>query len=154
MNLESQVASLELSKKLRDLGVVQESRYYYAQPFGETHIYSPEAVISWGMQEDFYGYMKDIRRNHKGNLPPDIFAAFTVAELGVALPECIVNNGHLEIKKHITAKTHLDCWAVRYEFLKQSFLFKSLADSMAEMLVYLLENKIITVEEVNGRLAA
>lgn len=70
MKLEEQVASLELSKKLRDLGVKQESAFYW-----------------W---EDRYGpgtghQLQDRKpRNPKNGWMSS--SAFTVAELGEMLP--------------------------------------------------------------------
>ncbi len=64
MTLEQQVTSLELSKKLKDLGVKQESLFWWGKKMGFTKI----EIL------------------HKGNSGGIECAAFTVAELGEMLP--------------------------------------------------------------------
>lgn len=63
MKLEEQVASLELCKKLKELGVKQESAFY------------------WSHNEKECSYSLDSFVRHKEH-----FAALTVAELGRMLP--------------------------------------------------------------------
>lgn len=68
MKVENQeVANLELSKKLKELGVKQESLFYWADFKGELKILEDEYIWS---NEDF------------GRKVEKICSAFTVAELG------------------------------------------------------------------------
>lgn len=67
MTLEQQVVSLELAKKLKELGVKQESLYYWNYSGGEAE--------------------REIWRIGSGKAPISGVAAFTVAELDELLPE-------------------------------------------------------------------
>ena len=123
MKLEDQVVSLELAKKLRDLGVKQES-YFWWYEHGE-----PE----WeGEIETFVG-----RQIEKAS---PLFAAFTTGELGEMLPTNFksekVDLGH-------GGKLHWTCWSGDYgnPYERED----TEADARAKMLIYLLENKLITL---------
>src|ERR1700689_4384174 len=70
MKLESQVCSLELSKRLKELGFKQESLFYWYNTKGD---------------ERFYGIAYT-----KGSKLKNTFSAFTVAELGEMLPRNII----------------------------------------------------------------
>jgi hypothetical protein len=120
MKLESQLTSLELSKRLDELGVKQESLFYWVKSAnpnygdwliamidGFNHVYHDEAI-----------------------------SAFTIAELGETLPDwtetvkraaddwvCIVRHKNDDINYHSFGKTE--------------------ADARAKMLIYLLENGLI-----------
>lgn len=69
MKLEDQVCSLEYSRKLKELGVEQES------------IFRWQDVIGWsvtGLKKEYI---------EKNNTNPENYSAFTVSELGEMLPE-------------------------------------------------------------------
>src|SRR5437016_1173186 len=68
MKIEEQVTSLDLSKKLKELGVKQESAFYWE-----------DSVFTDGMQ-----LKSKERATLKGS--HEIYSAFTVAELGETLP--------------------------------------------------------------------
>lgn len=110
MNLENQVCSLELAKKLKELDVKQES------------------LFSW--------YKGEVRRGNQltqeltRGEPP--VSAFTVAELGNIL--------YPKIEK-LKASDIPDEFILGDENFSQNFK----ADFWAKMLVYLLENKLITL---------
>jgi len=79
--IEKQVASLELSKKLKELGVKQESLFWWVELKDD----------KWGIvfKTDIGFYFKNgagYRYKDYGNTS---FSAFTVAELGEMLPDCI-----------------------------------------------------------------
>lgn len=65
MKLEDQVVSLEQAKRLKELGVLQESCFYYNQYDNTVHL--------------------DIAKDHCGG-DERCWSAFTVAELGKMLP--------------------------------------------------------------------
>ena len=151
MNIEDQVCSLELSKRLRELNIEQDSIFYWIKsnnPKSDYHI----AVTS--------GYCK--------NLHNEKISAFTVAELGVMLPNCInkpdqspFDNYRLVIRKFISVDEDMtttnnfivnyecdttevdgaDAWITRK--LGMNFYDKNLANAMAKMLIYLIENGFI-----------
>ena len=77
MKLESQVCSLELAKRLKELGVKQESLFWYSinpRPKSERTETELEAYLTNGWEEDNYGF----RRGEN-------VSCFTVAELGAFL---------------------------------------------------------------------
>ena len=92
MKLEQQVCSLELAQKLKELGVKQESLFYwtYSNMFGN---------ITFYLQ-----YFPEIEGGYDG-LENDV-SAFTVAELGEMLPEGITTHKlSPEEQKHLNKKT-------------------------------------------------
>ncbi len=120
MKLENQVVNLELSKHIKQLGVKQDSLWYWHD----------EPVFVGGEIDQF------LNRYKEGNC----FSAFTVAELGEMLPESIQEDGYtyyLEIDKDGRG-----IWAVTYDS-KYSSIRKwgtTEANARARMVVYLKEN--------------
>jgi hypothetical protein len=113
--LEKQVTSLELSKKLRDLGVKQESLFYWwpsKSVFVQTR--KPEGTVAW-------------------------CSAFTVAELG----EMFNRSGIGDFHSTLLGADGWFCSAntKRGEHHKTA---ATEADARAATLVYLLENHLLT----------
>lgn len=88
MKLESQVCSLELAKRLKELGVEQESYFYWADE---------ELVVKWDEAQGgglaFEDGKSVYRENYQDGWTQDyeikeIYSAFTVAELGSILIYC------------------------------------------------------------------
>lgn len=110
MKLEQQVCSLELAKRLKEFGVKQESYFHWTKEPDDTWMVC-------------HSDEKDMKC---GIETP---SAFTVAELSGVFVECglrfilslTAGNYYLECKKH----TESD---------------KEMADCMAKMLIYLIEN--------------
>lgn len=136
MQLEQQVCSLELAKKLKELGVKQESLFYWIES------YDPEDANNGGWS--VIRLMKPNKYN---------YSAFTVAELGEMLPKAIkskVNQDmedifYLEID-WIGGKNR--CRYVsdgKYLLIDESEQITSdtEADARAKMRIYLIENKLI-----------
>lgn len=122
MDLEKQVASLELSKKLKTLGVKQESLFY------------------WRRDEDTWMlYRKPI-----GSWPQEYVSAFTVAELGQAMINHEVQSG--------LRKSYAFCERFDKDGEQKSFEAENEADARAKMIQYLIENKLVSLEEINGRI--
>lgn len=138
MKLENQVCSLELAQKLKSLGVKQESVCWWARDWGsetgETFVTHDEA--RWDV----------------------IYAAFTVAELGEMLPWFVKEHDEMYwitlIKNGpspVTGKT----WNIEYatieneerecKILGSDATADTEADARAKCLIYLLENKLITL---------
>lgn len=132
MTLESQVCSLDLAKRLKELGVKQESYFEYYKGIGG------------GM---YLGDTAESMNNaiFLGNTTAPQFerySAFTVAELGELLPD-----DYIVIKE----KDKWEAW----KLLRPNYELETLhplqieleneADARAEMLIYLLENKLISV---------
>jgi len=84
VSAKKQVTSLEPSKRLKELGVKQDSLFAWYQ-YPDKHIYCEyrEYQASQDDQSTFQdGYAK---------LPVEICAAFTVAELGELLPKYVTS---------------------------------------------------------------
>ena len=144
MPLEQQVTSLELSKRLKELGVKQES--YFSWVLIETKAYDNVGVHSteWIKEKELEKYITA--------------SAFTVAELGEMLPwrskrMGTVNNAELMCTKLVNTATSKRLWCVAYwDEDKPPYIgfvvdFKNETEAEARglMLCYLLENKSITV---------
>jgi hypothetical protein len=78
--LEKQVVSLELAKRLKELGVKQESLFFWMSIKDDDG--KDCWAVKYGPLETFYGIPVD-----------ENISAFTVAELGEMLPYCIEKNG-------------------------------------------------------------
>lgn len=130
MELNQQVCSLELAKRLKELGVKQESLFYYViddLEFGNT-----ELMFLGGM-----GAENDI----------DI-SAFTAAELGEMLPATVDGKyGDCTLWYNSRRTNEYHVWYENgREDEKIIFSSKAEADARAKMLVYLLENKLISIK--------
>lgn len=139
MKLEQQVVSLELAQKLKELGVKQESYFqHYLR-------YKGQDIEHWVIGIPFdYEDRSD-----------DVVSAFTCSELGEMLPtyfhkdgsECritIVNGNGLKYIDYATYKNQKPAFLLNgYPMLMNST--DTEADARAKMLVYLLENNLITL---------
>lgn len=127
MTLESQVTSLELSKKLKELGVKQESLFYW-----KMHVHpltGEELGANLIYRDDGTDYDREI-------------SAFTVAELGGILPPGLwyertaaanrYRIGHIKELGSGISPSH-----VEYADTE--------ADARAKILIYLIEDKLITL---------
>lgn len=121
MKLEDQVVSLELAKKLKEVGVKQESYFYWENETNLIHY------------EDIGGVY-------------DIFSAFTVAELGELLPANI-NVGKKTYELELMKESQE--WFINYSSYKNGdyniFInFRNtLPNAMAEMLIHLVEHGLL-----------
>ena len=118
MKIEQQVCSLKPAKKLEELGVKQESLFYYS-------IDSPEIyhIRYWKFE----------------TVPTDKqVSAYTVAELEIYLPTNVVcqNTSFGEVLVKLLDEEGETIYFTREE---------NGADARAKMLCYLVENKLITI---------
>ena len=127
--LEKQGTSLEYSKRLKELGVKQDSLYSYFQydkwnvVLRETkEIYTPDNKC---------GYNKD-------NL---ICSAFTVAEHGIALPRNIHSY-------HRDTDFKTEFWVCEQWFKNREFADTE-ANARAKMRIWLIKNKLLEVGKKN-----
>lgn len=116
MQIEKQVCSLELAKRLRELGVKQESHFFWVREFRDD---LPPFKIQNGRRVD----------------STDDYSAFTVAELGEMLPHGTT------IGKTEDGDFFITYAVVTTEHAERS---ETEADARGKMLVYLLEQKLIT----------
>jgi hypothetical protein len=141
MNLEHQVVSLHLAKRLKELGVKQGSYFYWRGVTWNT----PEAKTAFPVWEL---RAKNYREEREGYRTKDIVAAFTVAELGEMLPQLQFDKKHCVVCSYQFAGTSgyaCDIVSVRGGGYLHREMGLTEADARAKMLVYLLENKLISV---------
>ncbi len=163
MNLEDQVCSLELSKKLLTLGVKQDSYFvWYGFENPLKAIFTESDIDIWRI-----GTSKDCS---KGGADW-VYTAFTAAELGDLLPNGVVTQNdqpfncfRIKISKFISFDNEktIRNFIINYESDtcemsgKQGFLPRkltkniydpNLANAMAKMLIYLIENGHIEHEK-------
>lgn len=141
MKLEDQVTSLELSKKLKEFGVKQDSLFYWLNILNGWAIYSYSDAIEY----------KSINP----------ISAFTVAELGEMLPigwaSVKRGNGILKNNKKIPSyeifKSEIESMEkdgsigdnVNISFESCWVIEAKEADARAKELIYLIENKLVEV---------
>ena len=125
MNLEQQVCSLELAKKLKELGVKQDSIFDWVFGFDANK----------GKKDYFLWLMSPYNRE---NLKwPEQYSAFTVAELGEMLP-----------KGHHTYQADNGWYVPPFNSIKNwntQYPCKTEANARAQMLIHLIENKLIEI---------
>lgn len=134
MKLENQVCSLELSKRLKELGVKQESYFWWAE----------DITDSWIVHGDDYRIRAGL-----------CYSAFTVAELGEMLPFCVrVNGDFYEIElpnpdgmkeNSLSYGYHKPIKTLPFEWLFCNSYCGTEANARSKMLIYLLENNLIKI---------
>lgn len=158
MRIEDQVCGLELARKLKELGVKQESLFYWKERRGIGSEYTsnfgdPELRISPHHVSSLIAMEPD--RKPDGQFTRT-FSAFTVAELG----EIMTKAGHGSVS-HFgdTACATLvkkQWWVTGGEWIVPKQKYSHLetdekwADALAKMLIHLIENGIITQESKNN----
>lgn len=127
MNLENQVTSLELSKKLKELGVKQESLFWWYRKYRPNyHLYT-----SIELSEIEAGI--------------DRVSAFTVAELGEVIMKWEWDCPEKDREGWLWKEWRPGVAMIPHYIINQPDEDITEADARAKMLVYLLENKLIKV---------
>lgn len=146
MKLEDQVCSLELSQKLNKLGVKQESLFYYFEDKVDAHAH--------------HALKNRLYLSSEEENPPDqkYASAFTTAELGELLPPTIIDDEdgetlYLYIYPDYTKQTWFVAYRREYHNYEWETVFvqagNSLVGAMAKMIIYLIENNLINLYEIN-----
>ena len=116
---------LEYAEELRDLGIKQESLWYWHN-FGDK-------------EKDCY------KLGHKGDSRWRLYSAFTVAELGELLPVYIELKGRGSA--YLDSFKHTDCWVISYRVGRARADTReeagTEANARAKMLIYLIKNNLI-----------
>jgi|SRR5579872_7035958 len=149
VNLENQVCSLELSKRLKELGVKQESLVYWLNVQHCVHMKVKEN--GWEVETDENGnniidkidYRIELGNPFAWNIDKDnCWSAFTVSELSEMLPE---NTNIFMLKvKDITPTWFCEageCNGETTNWEQTSDVIQ--ANAIAKMIIYLLENKLM-----------
>lgn len=126
MKIEDHVCSFEQAKKLKELGVKEPALFYWSiDKTTKEKALKHQLTMSPQVQNVTGKYF-------------DRYSAYTVAELGVLLPDYIVK----------TEKTY-ECILRWSDEIYHIMRFKSemLAHAMADALIWLIENKYIDVED-------
>jgi hypothetical protein len=125
MKLEDQVVSLDLAKRLKELGVEQKSLFWWVNGHGKIELHD--------------------RRTDDGSV-----SAFTVAELGEILPPFVKTerDGYVNFRQRKTDNGLYLCSGYPGEELVIEFGDgTNEADARAKMLIYLIENKLILANQ-------
>ena len=138
MKLEQQVCSLELAKKLKTLGVKQESFWYW-------DFYDTDKIIN---HCDWLNWTAESQRDStwREMALAKTASAFTVAELGEMLPE----EEYVSVRQCETWYGLKSGEPNSQEFFKELAQADTEADARAKMLIYLLENNLIDPQKVRG----
>ncbi len=157
MKIENQVCTIEQAKMLHKLGVKKHLSFLSYWP-------NPRVIPNSGGAIEHDGTYDIMPTTNKRTYACDVKdSAFTVAELGVMLPDEVRGKTKgLTLYKY---RRNDGLWFVYYSYtLKNELLGQNeilMEDSItnynesiavADMLIYLLENKLTTPEEVNNRL--
>jgi hypothetical protein len=129
MKLEKQVCSLQLAKRLKELGIEQESFWSWYETVD---------------RDDTPRLNRTDESCHICNMPKQPFeekySAFTVAELMGRLPM------HTLLYKYENGWKCCPNGKSDYYGKVSSFVSENIADAPAQMLIYLLENKLIKLD--------
>lgn len=153
MKLENQVASLELAKKLKELGVKQESYFAWvlSAPFFDGNHSERDLVLNPNQFEELVENCGD---------EFELYPAYTVAELGEMLPEEILDEEEPVSWHHLYTYPTGAHWCCSYRFhngedgtwsttyVEQA---RTEANARAKMLIYLIENKLVDPISSNER---
>ena len=130
--MENHVTNLALSKKLKELGVKQESEFYW--------------LLNPTPSKDFWLGDKDMFEERKPYLQ-DFYPAFLASELGEILPEKIPKKSGqgydiLQIWAKFNIEYHTTFEPPNVRIMNNG---ESEADIRAKMLIHLIESKLITL---------
>ena len=139
MEIEKQVCSLELAKKLKELGVKQEGIFWWIT-YGNKETGFEEVL-------ETHEFCCDCNCPEKLNEPN--YSAFTATELGEMLPNSLDKKKWKKWNNNLLISKYENGWIFEYvagdcfgEGVKCKA--KTEADARAKMLIYLLENNLIT----------
>lgn len=131
MNIEQQVVSIDLARRLEELGVKQDSYFYWT--------ICDDCTKATGVEE---ATLQD-GKNHGNN-----YSAFTVAELGEILPKEISYEGFAH---YLVCETSGTGWHIYYrqhednKFIPACRTDEEETNARAKMLIYLIENGLMEV---------
>lgn len=129
--LEKEVCSLDLSKRLKELGFKQESLFYWFE-----HKENGRVMLAYKTQVGYYNE-NGAGFSDRTLETCDIYSAYTVAELGEMLPENF-RSGKGD------KDSQFYCRVDDEDFNPIHICFSDTeADARAEMLIYLKKNNLI-----------
>jgi len=131
MPLEKQVASLELCKRLKELGASQETLFRWVM------WNSPEPCV-WGPDPPFIPTHENVSLETVDGIWSKGIAAYTVAELGILLPVGCVSD-----KREAGWAVDQDNDVLRHIRDPITMCRENEADSRAELLIALIERGVL-----------
>lgn len=135
MNLESQVVSLELAKRLKELGVKQESLYGWS--LTNSKLKHNEVVLTCAQAITHRLYNCHLQKE-------TYISAFTVSELFELLPLQIKYEGEiLELYCYYGKNRCYVSYVFEGEHIEIEEYAETEANARAKMLIHLLENGLI-----------
>lgn len=134
MKLEDQVCTLGQAKKLKELGIDQKSFWYWEEMKRPVM----EGCCTERLQEHF-----NIGHYIGSSRVDNISSAFTVAELLQMAPDC------LSIHRFSNG---FEAWYSDHIPSLESETYNNPAQAAAELMIILIEEKVMAIEEVNNRL--
>ena len=165
MKLENQVCSLDQGKILKELGVQGEALFSW---FGNEKILNLDRNDD-GMELNTWVFVSstvpvnNMQEEHRYDISQEtpICPAFTVAELGVMLPSTMPYEEHIIMRMDSGPWIENNGYSCGYievmaDYDMGAYIYsksgKTEAQARAAMLIYLLEEGLITATEVNQRL--
>lgn len=137
MTLEQQVTSLDLSRRLKELGVKQKSLFWWSENEHDRYtgwvVFYKDEVLG---TEERFSVDKEVH-----------ISAFTVSELGEMLPGAIVTWSFAD-KSGCGVQFNVSLLGNKRPYVNSKLIEEhsdTLPDAMAKMLIYLVENKLISV---------
>lgn len=168
MNIEDQVCSLELAKKLKNIGVKQESLFYFTKYVRNGIDWCDFEIIRKDQTNNYEYLLERTQGSYMSTSPfvEESCSAFTVAELMNCIPRKI-NDCDFEIifiprihgnifidKPEIRYRTaHLQRSDPNYKYFHGVYdknWNSNIGSSLAMMIIYLIENNHITIEGINN----
>jgi len=146
---EKHVTSLEISKRLKELGVKQESEFYWVpiDTHGNCQLRNLDGLYKHWSEFISSSYeFVDWKRK-------ECYSAFLASELGEMLPEMLPVNYRFDGTPHgwLTCQ-RVGMWEVGYEkydgTVMNSCDSQTEADARGKILIYLIENNILKPEEL------
>ena len=141
MNLRKQVSNLELSKKLKELGVPQDGLWWWENHELNFKDIFPEAKWRLTMHKSLYDKV-------------DYISAFTVAELGEMLPYRIQRDEdffYFQVGQSKPNDKNYSKWEISYSNEENVSVLRAAdteADARAKGLIYLIQNNLIDVRKI------
>lgn len=129
--LENQLTSLEPSIRLKELGVKQDSYWVWINPFRMEdlkHFYDIDTE-RWNLIPRDSIMPSKVKRH--------CYAAFTVAEHGIALPR--------SIRSYRDTNSKEEFWVCKLPYKKTEYADTE-ANARAQMRIWLIENKLVEME--------
>jgi hypothetical protein len=144
MKIENQICDLEYAKMLEELGVMQNSYFYHICGNGINDEFEEQHIILDTLQKDGISKYKILE-----GMKIEFYSAFTVAELGEILPI------ELNDKYLLSHRCSRGGWWLMYSNDSNDNECNSVwdlseANARAKMLIYLIENDLVKVEDLNN----